>query len=224
MDQTHTPGHDGPAGRREHWEGVYRERGPAEASWFQAEPQPSLELIRTAAPDRRGGVIDVGGGTSPLAAQLIEHGFEAVTVLDVSAHALNQAQTAAGPAAEAIEWIHADLLTWQPPRTWRIWHDRAVFHFLTEPADRAAYLATMRRALTAGGTVILGTFAPDGPAHCSGLPVARYTPGTLAAELGTGFTLTQAHHVRHHTPTGAAQPFTWITARRSDPDLRVCGR
>lgn len=206
------------AGTGRHWEGVYRDRGADQVSWHQDQPQPSLDLISAHAPNRRGGVIDVGGGASPLAARLVECGFADVTVLDVSARALETARAAAsslGSAAESLTWLRADLLTWQADRTRAVWHDRAVFHFLTDPADRATYLAALRRATEPGSVIVLGTFAPDGPTHCSGLPVARWSPEQLAAELGGDFTLTSAHRDRHHTPSGAAQPFTWITASRS---------
>src|SRR5688500_17598941 len=150
-----------------HWDGVYRERGSEEVSWYQAEPQPSLDLIRSVEPGRRG-VIDVGGGASPLGPRLIADGFADVTVLDVSEEALGLARRR--PGADGVEWVCADLLTWRPGRAWRVWHDRAVFHFLTGAADRAAYLAVLREALAPGGAVVLGVFAPDGPSHCSGLP------------------------------------------------------
>lgn len=209
MDQpaTEHPGTAGPG----HWDTVYRERGAREVSWFQTEPQPSLDLITSLAPSGQSAVIDVGGGTSPLAAHLIEAGFTDVTVLDVSQQALEIAKRASG--GDVVTWIRADLLSWRPRRRYQIWHDRAVFHFLTDPADRSSYLATLRQALSPGGMVVMGTFAPDGPTHCSGLPVARYAAAGLAAELGDGFTLAATRTDRHHTPGGAEQPFTWIVAR-----------
>ncbi|WP_433236913.1 class I SAM-dependent methyltransferase [Actinomadura nitritigenes] len=201
-----------------HWEDVYRERDPDQVSWFQQRPRPSLDLILQAVGDRRAGVIDVGGGASPLAARLVEAGFADVTVLDVSGRALaaarRAAETASGVAAEAVTWVRADLLTWQPTRTWAVWHDRAVFHFLTDPADRATYLAALRQATEPGAIVVLGTFAADGPTHCSGLPVTRWTAEELAAELGDAFVLLHSRRHRHRTPAGSVQPFTWITARR----------
>jgi trans-aconitate methyltransferase len=208
-----------PASNVDHWNSVYQDRGPTQVSWFQHEPQPSLDLITALAGDRRDGVIDVGGGASPLAARLAGEGFTDVTVLDVSSQALQHARDAARHlvGADAITWIRADLLIWRPDRTYRIWHDRAVFHFLTDPADRVTYLTTLRAALADGGTIVLGTFAPSGPTHCSGLPVARYSPDELATQLaavlGDKATLVGARTYQHHTPAGGVQPFTWITAR-----------
>ena len=167
--------------------------------------------------DRRGGVIDVGGGASPLAARLADEGFTDITVLDHSANALDRARRLARDPT-AITWIRADLLTWRPGRTYDIWHDRAVVHFLTAAADRHTYLTTLRTALANGGAIVLGTFAADGPTHCSGLPVARYSAEELAGELtsaafGDKVIVTGSRTDRHHTPAGNAQPFTWITAR-----------
>ncbi len=182
-------------------------------SWFQAEPRTSVDHIRArATPDTP--IIDAGSGAGSLTGQLAAAGFTDLTAVDISAAALQAArQPLAGhPAASRIRWIHADLLSWQPDRRYGLWHDRAVFHFLTEPASRTAYLATLRTALQPGGTVILATFAPDGPAHCSGLPVARYSPSGLARALGPGFSTTGTTSEQHTTPDGTIQPFTWITA------------
>lgn len=202
-----------------HWEAVYRDRGPTGMSWYQAEPRTSLELIADLDVAPHTPVIDAGGGSSALAACLVAHGFTDVTVVDLSETALETARRnlAAGDE-DAVAWIAADLLTWRPPRPYGLWHDRAVFHFLTGPHDRATYLATLCAALAPGGAVIIGTFATDGPTHCSGLPVARYTPDDLAAELTAAFdgalTVT-GHRTEHHrTPSGAVQPFAWVTARR----------
>jgi hypothetical protein len=202
--------------RAGHWDAIYSDRGPTQVSWFQHEPQPSLDLIIAMAGDRDGGIIDVGGGASLLAAGVVAAGFTDVTVLDVSAQALQQARRLTG-GAEAIGWICADLLTWRPNRTYRIWHDRAVFHFLIDPADRVAYLTTVRAALAEGGAIVLGTFAADGPTRCSALPVTRYSAEELAGELTAAFgnevAVTGTHVDRHHTPAGTVQPFVWITAR-----------
>ena len=197
-----------------YWDEVYQRRGAAGVSWFQAEPRTSLDLIRALAIAPDTPIIDAGAGAGSLSAHLAAAGFTDLTAVDVSAAALQAArERAAGqPAACRIRWIRADLLTWAPDRRYGLWHDRAVFHFLTDPASRTAYLATMRAALQPGGTVILAAFGPDGPTHCSGLPVARYSPGGLAAALGPSFTLTGARRERHTTPDRAIQPFTWITA------------
>ncbi|GAA3948010.1 class I SAM-dependent methyltransferase [Actinomadura viridis] len=206
--------------RQDHWDTVYSDRGERRVSWYQADPRLSVELIEEAAGEGRdGAVIDVGGGASLLASRLVDEGFRDVTVLDVSEVALETARRAASrrPGGERITWVHADLLSWRPPRRYAIWHDRAVFHFLTERADRAAYLAVLRAALVPRGAIVLAAFAPEGPGHCSGLPVARYDAGGLAAELtgafGDDVTLTARRTERHVTPAGAVQPFTWISAR-----------
>ncbi|MFF5260874.1 class I SAM-dependent methyltransferase [Actinomadura viridis] len=208
--------------RQEHWDTVYTDRGERRVSWYQADPRLSVELIEEAAAageGRDGAVIDVGGGASLLASRLVDEGFRDVTVLDVSEVALETARRAAArrPGRERISWVHADLLSWRPQRRYAIWHDRAVFHFLTERADRDAYLDALRAALAPRGAVVLAAFAPEGPDRCSGLPVARYDAGGLAAELSGAFgdavTLTARRSERHVTPAGAVQPFTWITAR-----------
>ena len=207
--------------QREHWDAVYSSRSEQEVSWYQADPRLSAELITDAAAamaaGRRSAVIDAGGGTSALAGRLAAAGFTDVTVVDISAAALAAARRR--PGSGQATWINADLLAWQPPRAYQIWHDRAVFHFLTSPADRAAYLHTLRAALPGGGAIILATFAADGPAHCSGLPVARYDTAGLAAELAAAFgdaiTITGRRGEQHRTPAGVLQPFTWITARLS---------
>lgn len=202
-----------------YWDSVYQRRGPDGMSWYQATPGPSLDLIRALGTGRPTPIIDVGAGASPLAGRLAAAGFGDVTALDVSAAALQLArrELAPHPAAGRIRWIEADLLTWRPQRTYGLWHDRAVFHFLTRPAQRATYLATLRAALRPGGAVILATFAPDGPAQCSGLPVTRYSAAGLARQLGAGFTMVTSRSQAHLTPTGASQPFTWIAAVRTGP-------
>jgi SAM-dependent methyltransferase len=210
-----------PAARRDHWDQVYASRGQRQVSWYQPDPRLSAALVTDAAASlpagRDSAVIDAGGGASLLAQRLTSIGFTDVTVLDLSAAAL--AAGRARPGSSRIRWINADLLGWKPPRAYQIWHDRAVFHFLVSPADRAAYLATMRAALPGGGAVILAAFAADGPEYCSGLPVARYDPAGLAAELtaayGDAVTITGHHAEQHRTPAGAVQPFTWLTARLS---------
>ena len=207
--------------RYEHWDAVYSSRGDQQVSWYQADPRLSAELIADAAAGtaagRDSGVIDAGGGASLLAGRLAAAGFTDVTVVDVSAAALSAARRR--PGGNQVTWINADLLAWWPPRAYQIWHDRAVYHFLTSPADRAAYLETLRAALPGGGAIILATFATDGPAHCSGLPVVRYDGAALAAGLtgayGDAVTVTGCRDEQHRTPSGIIQPFTWITARLS---------
>jgi hypothetical protein len=219
------------AERDNHWDRVYSSRDEREVSWYQDEPELSVRLVAEAAAGIAGtdtAIIDAGGGRSRLAGRLATAGFTDLTVVDVSAAALEAARAASGQArdhggqaqgniGDRIQWITADLLDWRPPRSYQVWHDRAVFHFLTSPADRAAYLGTLRAALHGGGAIIMATFAADGPGQCSGLPVARYDAPALAAELtaayGDAVTITGHHAEKHLSPAGSVQPFTWLTAR-----------
>jgi 2-polyprenyl-3-methyl-5-hydroxy-6-metoxy-1,4-benzoquinol methylase len=193
--------------RSAHWEAVYATKGENEVSWFQESPAISLELIHQANPDHAAAIIDIGGGASRLVDSLLQEGYRSVAVLDLSAHALDAAKQRIGPAAASVDWIVADVTNWQPARSYDVWHDRAAFHFLTEPRDRAAYLERLRSAVRPGGQVIIGTFALDGPEKCSGLPVQRYDSSALAAELGAGFELIEARREVHHTPWKSTQAF-----------------
>lgn len=195
-----------------HWDGVYRGRPADQVSWFQTEPRVSLRLVRQALLGRRGAVLDVGGGTSTLVDALLAEDLADVTLLDVSATAL--ATTVQRLAGRTVEAVCADLLDWQPGRRYDVWHDRAVFHFLTRAADRAAYAERLAAALAPGGAAVIGTFAEDGPTSCSGLPTMRYDPVTLAATAGPGLTLEHAEREEHRTPGGAVQSFTWVVLRR----------
>ena len=168
----------------------------------------SLRMLDAAGVSPTDSLIDVGGGASVLAGALLDRGFSDVTVLDISATALGYTQARLGPRAASVHWLTEDLLTWQPDRTWRVWHDRAVFHFLTAPADQDRYRQAMADATRPGAVAVLGCFAPDGPEYCSGLPVARYSPGELAVTF-KAWTLISEDREEHRTPDGAMQPFTW---------------
>lgn len=198
--------------RRRHWDDVYRTKRPEEVSWFEADPATSMRLLTGASPRPRS-VVDVGAGASRLVDELIAGGVEDVTALDVSEEALAALRRRL-PDAPDVRCVVADVTTWEPDRTWEAWHDRAVFHFLVDPADRSAYAATAARAVAPGGIAVLGTFAPDGPERCSGLPTARYDADALAAELGDRFQLERSEREEHVTPSGAVQPFTWVVLRR----------
>ncbi|HSG07177.1 MAG TPA: class I SAM-dependent methyltransferase [Longimicrobiales bacterium] len=200
--------------RRDHWEAVYTTKTSDEMSWFQARPERSLDLIRNTGVGRDAGVIDVGGGDSRLVDVLVDEGYVDLTVLDVSAAALARARERLGAAAAAVTWITGDVTRFEPRRTWDVWHDRAVFHFLTDPHDRAAYRNALLRALAPGGHVVLATFAPDGPARCSGLDVVRYGPDDLLTALGHDFTLLAGEGHLHSTPSGATQSFTYAHLQR----------
>lgn len=198
----------------EHWELLYRSKAPTELSWYQADARLSLALIREVAPDQAIPVIDVGGGASTLVDGLLDAGYRAVTVLDLAPAALALArQRLAGRAAEAT-WIAADIL--EAPLTkggYGVWHDRAAFHFLTDPADRARYVAQVRRAVRPGGHVIVASFAADGPRRCSGLDVMRYSPDALSREFGEAFQLLNTVREDHRTPGGAIQAFSYCVYR-----------
>lgn len=197
-------------GGAEHWDRVYGERAATETSWHESTPRQSIAML-----DRHGvrpamSVIDVGGGTSSLTETLIARGHHDLTVLDVSTQALHHARQRLGSKADTVEWITADITTWQPDRQYDVWHDRAVLHFLTTAEDQAAYSATLRQALSHGGVFVVATFAPSGPTHCSGLPVARHDADTLQALLGPDVELLHQEEHEHATPWGTLQPFTWI--------------
>jgi 2-polyprenyl-3-methyl-5-hydroxy-6-metoxy-1,4-benzoquinol methylase len=200
--------------RKHHWEEVYAAKAATEVSWFQPIPATSLAMIRASGIALDASVIDVGGGASTLVDHLLAAGYRSITVLDLAASALDVARRRLGQAADRIDWITADILTWRPAARFDLWHDRAVFHFLTEPPQRKAYLDTLKLALKPGGTAILATFALDGPDRCSGLPVQRYSPASLAAELGGEFTLVESASEEHLTPSGAVQRFVYCRFNR----------
>lgn len=199
--------------RQAHWDNLYANKGEAEVSWFQETPAPSLELIALVGATRHSAIIDIGGGASRLVDRLIAEGYEDLTVLDLSGAALAAARARIGDRAWKAHWLVADATTWEPSRTYDVWHDRAAFHFLTRAADQAAYAERLRRALKRGGHAIIGTFAPDGPETCSGLPVARHDAASLGKVLGAGFVLVDARRREHVTPGGATQRFQFSTFR-----------
>jgi hypothetical protein len=198
--------------RARHWAGTYGSRASDDVSWFQREPTVSLRLLGEAGlgPDRS--VIDVGGGASVLVDRMLDLGVCDVTVLDVADTALAVSRSRLGPRAAGVTWLAQDLLTWRPTRRYDMWHDRAVFHFLAEPADRDRYREVLRAGLAEGGWVVVGTFAEDGPTSCSGLPVVRYAPRELAEQF-PGFELLDSTREEHHTPWDSVQPFTWLLLR-----------
>ncbi|OFW15739.1 MAG: methyltransferase [Acidobacteria bacterium RIFCSPLOWO2_12_FULL_67_14] len=193
-----------------HWETVYRTKRPHEVSWFQREARMSLELIRRIAPEPASAIVDVGGGASTLVDGLLAAGYRRITVLDLSAAALTEARRRLGSASAEVNWVEADILAADLPRAaFDVWHDRAVFHFLTTAGDRARYVAQARLAVKPGGYVLVATFADDGPTRCSGLPVTRYTPVELHGEFGSGFRLVESRREEHVTPAGATQAFVY---------------
>jgi len=201
-------------GRQQRWNAVYATKGEREVSWFEASPDVSLEMIEAAGLTRDSCVLDVGGGEAHLVDGLLSRGVTCVAVLDVAGAALERAKARLGESASAVTWIEADVTadwSWKPAD---IWHDRATFHFLTSAGDRARYTERLRAGLKAGGSAIIATFAPEGPETCSGLPVVRYWPETLAAELGDPFVLEDCRRHVHTTPWGATQAFQYSRFRK----------
>jgi hypothetical protein len=203
----------------QHWDHRYSGAGATGVSWYQPEPAMSLALIDRLHMAKDAPVIDVGGGASLLVDRLVARGYTDLTVLDVSSTALEIARRRLDDAVR-VRWLHENILTWEPERRYALWHDRAVFHFLTNAGERAKYLTTMRQALSDSGTVIIGTFASDGPERCSGLPVARYDAADLERLL-EGFTVVESSREEHVTPGGIVQPFTWIAATLGGTQARI---
>jgi SAM-dependent methyltransferase len=200
--------------RKSHWEQVYRTKLPTAVSWYQPHAVRSLDLIRRVSPPPNGALIDVGGGVSTLIDDLLDAGYQDLTVLDLSATALAETRKRLGAEAGRVRWIEADILDAQLVEgEYSVWHDRAVFHFLTAPADRARYVAQVRRAVRPGGFVLIATFADDGPTRCSGLDVRRYSPEALHAEFGAPFRLMASEWEEHVTPGGARQAFVYCLCR-----------
>jgi trans-aconitate methyltransferase len=198
-----------------HWDHVYVAKPERELSWFQENPEISLELIRVSETPKDAAIIDIGGGASRLVDALLAEGFCDLTVLDISEQALGS-QSRLGPEAARVRWIATDVTAWEPARRYDLWHDRAAFHFLTEEASRQAYAARVTRAVRPGGHVIIGTFAPDGPERCSGLPVMRHDAASIGAVLGKRFALIESRSHDHMTPAGRIQRFQFSLFRRGD--------
>lgn len=196
------------------WDDVYRRKGDDKVSWYEEAPELSLQLIGDAGIGTDAAIVDIGGGASRLVDHLVRRGQRAVTVLDLSAEALSHARARLGEAGSRVGWVVSDVTRWQPDRQYDLWHDRAAFHFLTDPADQAAYARVLAAALQPNGVAIIGTFAPDGPETCSGLPVARHDGTSLAAILGPGFQLEREVRHAHTTPWGSVQQFQYSSFRK----------
>lgn len=199
-----------------HWDSVYRSKDASQVSWYQAAPQVSLEAL-----DRFGArcdhsFIDIGGGASSVVDGLIGRGWTDLAVLDLAESALDVARDRIGDASSRVDWICADVTRWRPARQWDVWHDRAVFHFLTGAEQRRAYKDALATGLSEGGLLLIATFALDGPEKCSGLPVRRYDAPGLQAEFGAGYALLDTWREVHTTPWGSAQNFTWCAFRKGD--------
>ena len=196
-----------------HWDAAYARRDDTR-SWYEKHPAMSLRMLDSTGISAADALIDVGGGASPLARALVDRGFRDLTVLDISAAGMQHARDRLGSRANQVHWLTADVLSWQPPRHYQAWHDRAVYHFLTTDEHRQQYLRTLDAATDPGAIAVFGCFAPDGPQHCSGLSVARYSPAQLARQLGAMWLMISQDREEHITPAGTIQPFTWIALRR----------
>lgn len=198
--------------RGQHWEATYKSGDPSTLSWFEDEPAMSLDLFADLRVLPATPVVDVGGGTSHLVDRLIESGFTDVTVLDISTAALEVVRERIDNDPR-VYLLNEDVLSWRPTRPYGVWHDRALFHFLTSTTERDRYVSTLRSALRDGGAVVIGAFAEDGPESCSGLPTARFSPEELLRALGPGLAPRRARRELHRTPASAVQPFTWLAGR-----------
>jgi SAM-dependent methyltransferase len=200
---------------KKHWDAIYEAKPAQQVSWFQEHAALSLHFIRDTGVGADAHILDVGGGASVLVDDLLHAGCRKLSVLDISARALQAAQARLGSAASRVNWIVADITRLElPEASVDVWHDRAVFHFLTDPLDRQRYVQTVLHAVKPGGHVIIATFAEDGPLKCSGLDIVRYRPDTLQQEFGSGFELVKSEKEMHHTPTGTAQNFVYCYCRR----------
>lgn len=199
---------------KEHWERIYSTRSTDAVSWYQLHADHSLKLIEVTGVPCTASIFDAGGGASTLVDDLLARNYRSIAVLDVSATALNSTKERLGVQARSVTWLEADITKVElPPHTYDVWHDRAVFHFLTYPEDRHAYVQSVLRSVKPGGHVIVATFAEDGPPQCSGLPVMRYSATQLHAEFGERFTLISHDRELHHTPFGTTQQFTYCYFR-----------
>ena len=197
-----------------HWEAVYETKAVDSVSWYQPHASMSLALVRRIAPSLDSAIIDVGGGASVLVDELIAAGYRDLTVLDIAGHALSATKARLGAAAATVDWIEGDVRSAPLPEArYAVWHDRAVFHFLTDASDRAGYVRQVRHALRPGGHVLVATFAEDGPTRCSGLAVVRYSPEALHSEFGNAFELVATERELHTTPSGAQQAFVYCVFR-----------
>ena len=200
--------------RKAHWETIYATKATNEVSWYQASPDLSLALITATGAGKDARIIDIGGGASRLVDALVDAGFTKLTVLDISPMALQRARERLGALARQVTWLEADIAAGLVPGTFDVWHDRAVFHFLTEAGDRARYVRAVENALGPDGHVIMATFAPDGPPRCSGLPVMRYDAEELRRELGASFELIETRTEQHATPMNVRQPFLYARFKK----------
>lgn len=203
-----------PMNAQEHWERVYATKAPDQLSWHSPHLNASLELIERTSVSRSAAIIDVGGGESTLVDDLLVRGYQSISVLDISQTAIDASRNRLGNDAERVHWLAGDITNIElEPSKFEVWHDRAVFQFLTAPSDRAAYVRQVTQAMKHGGHVILGTFGPEGPTRCSGLDVVRYDADSLHSEFGRHFLLLESFKQSHRTPFGTIQQFLYCYCR-----------
>lgn len=202
--------------KKAHWETVYQTKSDRQVSWFREHLDNSLQLILNTGVGKEAAIIDVGGGSSTLVDDLLAHGFADVSVLDISAAALEKSRVRLGAKAAQVEWIEADITRASLPENhYDVWHDRAVFHFLTDPEDRRKYVGLVMRSLKPGGHIIVASFGENGPQKCSGLEVVRYSPETMHEEFGGAFELVKSLNEKHETPFGTSQEFIYCYCRKT---------
>ena len=201
--------------RKDHWEHVYSDKKVTEVSWYQQHPEISLDLIKATGVEKSAAIIDIGGGASTLVDFLLETEYQNISVLDISHSANEQAKKRLGRHADKVRWIEQDITTFVAERAYDVWHDRAVFHFLTDADDRLCYVKAISNSLRPGAHAIIATFNIDGPEKCSGLDIVRYSPETLSAIFSEDFELIETSTEKHETPSGASQSFVYCRFVRS---------
>lgn len=195
--------------RKHHWEKVYAAKSPLEVSWYQTEPLLSLQLISNTGISKEAAIIDVGGGSSVLVDHLLQNGYQNISVLDISTKALSHARRRLGQQAEQVNWITADITEFSPPQPYSLWHDRAVFHFLTSEQDQQKYVDVLQHGTKPGAHIIIASFAIGGPEKCSGLDIVQYDADKLCSVLGASFELVEQHSELHITPSNMEQKFNY---------------
>ncbi len=199
---------------KQYWEQIYQHKAADEVSWYQVQPERSLRMIEHCGIALDAAILDVGCGASTLVDHLLAHGYTDVTVLDISSAALHAAQTRLRADARRVHWVESAVGEFQPNRPFDLWHDRAVFHFLTASEDRRRYVEVLHKALHPSGHLIMATFAKGGPRQCSGLDIVQYDASALSAEIGQGFELLEQNHEIHRTPAGVEQDFAYFRFRK----------
>lgn len=200
--------------RKNHWENIYNTKKLNEVSWYQPKPEISLDFILAANPDKDDAIIDIGGGDSFLADHLLETGFSNITVLDISAKAIERAKKRIGNKAERVKWIVSDIIDFTPTQQYDIWHDRAAFHFLTNEKEVKKYVAIAEQSIVQNGQLVIGTFSSNGPKKCSGIEIKQYAAENLAATFGSAFNLLNPKIIEHPTPFDTVQEFLFCSFQK----------